>query len=208
MRKGLHCLHVACTIACTIACTSWKQWNEIQNKIHIDGLVQGWGNSNALAMNFNEATIMTSSNGNIFRVTDPLCGEFTGDRWIPCTKASDAQLWRFLSWATNRDAGDLTRHRANMTSLQCNFLALTHRQGPWSDIQHLDGEINYGLATQPTYLGLWVNNYPSWYDHILKLFRKTYYHSHMFRRLRKIIPSPLLHNLWHIEVLRAIKDNI
>ena len=26
---------------------------------------------------------MTSSNGNIFRVTGPLRGEFTGDRWIP-----------------------------------------------------------------------------------------------------------------------------
>ena len=30
--------------------------------------------------------MMTSSNGNIFRVTGPLCGEFTGDRWIPRTK--------------------------------------------------------------------------------------------------------------------------
>ena len=38
----------------------------------------------------------TSSNGNIFRVTGPLCGEFTGDRWIPITKASDAELWCFL----------------------------------------------------------------------------------------------------------------
>ena len=27
--------------------------------------------------------MMTSSNGIIFRVTGPLCGEFTGDRWIP-----------------------------------------------------------------------------------------------------------------------------
>ena len=27
--------------------------------------------------------MMTSSNGNIFRVTDHLCGEFTGPRWIP-----------------------------------------------------------------------------------------------------------------------------
>ena len=26
--------------------------------------------------------MMTSSNGNIFRVTDPLCGKFTGHRWI------------------------------------------------------------------------------------------------------------------------------
>ena len=39
---------------------------------------------------------MTSSNGNIFRVTGPLCGEFTGHRWIPITKASDAELWCFL----------------------------------------------------------------------------------------------------------------
>ena len=39
---------------------------------------------------------MTSSNGNIFRVTGPLCGEFTGHRWIPRTKASDAELWCFL----------------------------------------------------------------------------------------------------------------
>ena len=40
--------------------------------------------------------MMTSSNGNIFRDTGLLCGEFTGDRWIPCTKASDAELWCFL----------------------------------------------------------------------------------------------------------------
>ena len=39
---------------------------------------------------------MTSSNGNIFRVTSHLCGEFSGDRRIPGTKASDAELWCFL----------------------------------------------------------------------------------------------------------------
>ena len=32
--------------------------------------------------------MMTSSNGNIFRVNGHLCGEFTGPRWIPRTKAS------------------------------------------------------------------------------------------------------------------------
>ena len=36
--------------------------------------------------------MMTSSNGSIFRVTGHLCGEFTGPRWIPHTKASDAEL--------------------------------------------------------------------------------------------------------------------
>ena len=38
----------------------------------------------------------TSSNGNIFHVTDHLCGEFTGHWWISRTKASDAELWCFL----------------------------------------------------------------------------------------------------------------
>ena len=42
-------------------------------------------------------SIMMSSNGNIFCVTGPLCGEFTGHWWIPLTKASDAELWCFLS---------------------------------------------------------------------------------------------------------------
>ena len=40
--------------------------------------------------------MMTSSNGNIFRVTGHLCGEFIGPRWIPRTNASDADLWCFL----------------------------------------------------------------------------------------------------------------
>ena len=35
--------------------------------------------------------IITSSNGNILRVTGQLCREFTSHRWIPHTKASDAK---------------------------------------------------------------------------------------------------------------------
>ena len=44
--------------------------------------------------------MMTSSNEDMFRITSPLCGEFTGPRWIPRTKASDAELWCFLWYAT------------------------------------------------------------------------------------------------------------
>ena len=44
--------------------------------------------------------MMTSSNRNIFRVPGHLCGEFTGHRWIPRTKASDAELWCFL-WSAS-----------------------------------------------------------------------------------------------------------
>ena len=36
--------------------------------------------------------MMTSWNGNNFRVTVPLYGEFTGHRWIPLTKASDTEF--------------------------------------------------------------------------------------------------------------------
>ena len=39
---------------------------------------------------------MSSSNGNISRVTGHLCGEFTCPRGIPRTKASDAELWYFF----------------------------------------------------------------------------------------------------------------
>ena len=63
---------------------------------------------------------MTSSNGNIFCVTGPLCGEFTGHRWIPHTKPSDEEFRCFLwsapwinGWVNNCEAGDLRRHRAH-----------------------------------------------------------------------------------------------
>ena len=50
-----------------------------------------------------------------------LCvGEFTGHRWIPLTKASDAELlWVFSifawkdDWVNNGEAGDLRRNRAH-----------------------------------------------------------------------------------------------
>ena len=46
--------------------------------------------------------MMTSSNGNIFRVTGHLCGELTGHRWIPRTKASDAGLYVFFDLHPNK----------------------------------------------------------------------------------------------------------
>ena len=55
-----------------------------------------------------------------FRVTGHLCGEFTGPRWIPHTKTSDAGALMFIlicarinGWVNNREAGDLRRHRAH-----------------------------------------------------------------------------------------------
>ena len=55
--------------------------------------------------------MMTSSNGNIFRVTGLLWGEFTGHRWIPTTKASNAELWCFFGVRLNKRLSKQPRHR-------------------------------------------------------------------------------------------------
>ena len=43
-----------------------------------------------------DMNMMTSWNGDIFRVTGLLWREFTGHRWIPLTKASDVELCCFF----------------------------------------------------------------------------------------------------------------
>ena len=63
--------------------------------------------------------MMTSSNGNIFRVTGPLCGEFTGPgefphkgQWRGALMFSLMCVW-INGWANNREAGDLRRYRGH-----------------------------------------------------------------------------------------------
>ena len=79
----------------------------------------------------------TSSNGNIFRVTGPLCGEFIGHRWIPRTKASDAELWCFFfiyarinGWINNREAGDLRCHLAHYDVIVMGKMTSLYWVGP------------------------------------------------------------------------------
>ena len=63
--------------------------------------------------------MMTSSNGNIFRITGHLCGEFTGLRWIPHKGQWRGALMfslicaRINDWVNNREAGDLRRRRVH-----------------------------------------------------------------------------------------------
>ena len=54
---------------------------------------------------------MTSSNGSIFRVTGLLWGKFTGHRWIPLTKARDAELWCFFDLRLNKQLRKQSRCR-------------------------------------------------------------------------------------------------
>ena len=60
--------------------------------------------------------MMTSSNGNIFRVTGPLCEEFTGHGEFPTQRPVTRNFDVFFDlrlnngWVNNREAGDLRRH--------------------------------------------------------------------------------------------------
>ena len=55
-----------------------------------------------------------SSNGNIFRIADLLCGEFTGHKgqWRGDLMFSLICAW-INGWVNNREADDLRRHRAH-----------------------------------------------------------------------------------------------
>ena len=64
--------------------------------------------------------MMTSSNGNLFRVTGHLCGEFTSHRWIPppkgqwCGALMLSLICAWINrWVKNGEAGDLRRYHAH-----------------------------------------------------------------------------------------------
>ena len=77
----------------------------------------------------------TSSNGNVFRVTGPLWGEFTGHRWIPLAKASDAGLWCFRWSAPEKTAEQITESPLRMTLLSCNWTECMWDEVSWVDIK-------------------------------------------------------------------------
>ena len=65
--------------------------------------------------------MITLSNEKTFRVTGPLCGEFTSHRWIPhphkgqwrgALMAPLMCIWT-NEWANNRDVGDLRHHHVH-----------------------------------------------------------------------------------------------
>ena len=69
---------------------------------------------------------MTSSNGNIFHVTGPLCGEVTGHRWLPSQRPVTQRFDVFFICASmtgsinNREAGTWNTIAFIITSLYCN----------------------------------------------------------------------------------------
>ena len=64
-------------------------------------------------------SMMTPSNGCVFRVTVPFWGESTGQQWIPLKMPVKLSFDVFFDqgstngWSSNRDAGDLKRYRVH-----------------------------------------------------------------------------------------------
>ena len=92
--------------------------------------------------------MMTSWNRNIFRVTGPLCGEFTGDQWSFRTKASDADLLCFLwstpEWTFEQTAGVLRRHRVHYDA---TVMMLTRNVRQW-DISILNKLMHFNRSSK------------------------------------------------------------
>ena len=87
-------------------------------------------NSFAVFIHFISPICTCMMSSSIRNITGPLWGKSTGHRWIPPTKASDAELWCLWSAhektrASNRDTGDLRRHRAHydVTMPMTSYLA-------------------------------------------------------------------------------------
>ena len=87
------------------------------NKVFINDLQVNQVDCSSALIQCAGEIMMTSSNGNIFRVTGPLCGELTGPGEFP---AQRPVTWSFdvffdlrliNDWENNREAGDLRRHR-------------------------------------------------------------------------------------------------
>ena len=69
--------------------------------------ISGWIDKQSSQWIETPQCVMTSSNGNIFRLTGHLWEETTDHRWISLTKASDAELWYFL-WSTPGQTAEQT----------------------------------------------------------------------------------------------------
>ena len=97
--------------------------------------------------------MLTSSNGNIFRVTGSLCGKSTGRWWIPLTKAIDVELWCFLRSAPEQTLGS---KQAIETPAKWDAIALI-MTSPWNPQMeyHWDHFYLHGSTLIPA----WISHY-------------------------------------------------
>ena len=89
--------------------------------------------------------------------TGPLCGEFTGHRWIPHTKASDVELWwvffylRLNKWLSKQSWGWWFETPSRPLWCHCNNFAI---------LQLLATMIVKSLPRTPVHILLSIHVYP------------------------------------------------
>ena len=124
----------------TFSLTDWLTHSLTNSLTHslTHSLVHSTTHFIAFVLNFHDDVIKRTH----FPRYWPFVVEFTGDRWIPLTKASDAELWCFL-WSTPEQTIEWTIETPVvldtialiMTSLKCSLdIHLTtsqHRIGQW-----------------------------------------------------------------------------
>ena len=107
--------------------------------------------------------MMSSSNGNMFRVTGPLCGQFTGHRWIPRTNARFAELWCFL-WSLIMEYIRRLPQRNNVNNV-CNPLNVvlipicSNHKNPFALVFNLPDKISLcttWCTTKPCFSNMFV----------------------------------------------------
>ena len=106
---------------------------------------------------------MTSSNGSIFRVTCLLWRESTGHRWIPLTKANDAELWLFIWTAPEQGVAQQWRRWWFKTPSHSLWL---YCNGQWTGSSRLHGII------------IWINDEKCVWHYLASLAHNSILISH------------------------------
>ena len=109
---------------------------------------------------------MTSSNGNIFRVTGPLCGKFTGPSEFPAWALMFSLIYaRINDWVNNREAGDLRRYLGhyNVSVMYISLFRTTRTEmGHQKELMIVDCVFNSKVC-HPEYVHHWLMM-TSWHE--------------------------------------------
>ena len=85
----------------------WQNNIDTQKHFHKTTITSSW------TLSKTKIPMMASSNGNSFRVTGPLCEEFTGHPWIPLAKVNGAELSCWLWSAPEQTVKQKTNELSN-----------------------------------------------------------------------------------------------
>ena len=107
--------------------------------------------------NFALVTMMTSSNGNIFRATGHLCGKLIG-QWRGALMFSLICAW-WNGWVNNREADVLRRHRAHY-----DVTVMTNQRSFRVLVQSMRTTLHYNVVSH------WLSPYPDWSLQIRKCY--------------------------------------